>query len=72
MNNTPGGLEMDLYSKRPDLWALSKALKLAPAYKPEIWAMLSEKDKQSLLSYSAKLRAIQAETRAIKENASRR
>ena len=72
MSNTLGGLEMDLYSKRPDLWALSKALKLAPAYKPEIWALLSEKDKQSLMAYSARLKAIQADTQAIKENASRR
>lgn len=63
---TLGGLEMQLYTDRPDLWAISKALKLAPTYKPEIWALLSESDKEYLTAYSQKIRAIKAQVSAQK------
>ena len=66
MNDTTGNLEMSLFKKRPDLWALSKALKLAPDYKAKLWELLSDKDRDSLLAYSAKLRAINAGTQGNK------
>ena len=64
MADTLGGLEMELYAQRPDLWGLSKALKFAPGYKPQILALLSEKDRQSLLEYSAKIRAVKEQIAA--------
>ena len=60
MLDTEGGLEMDLYRTRPDLWALSMALKHAQTYKPKIWSLISDSDKVILLAYSTKMRAVKA------------
>jgi len=57
---------MQLYDTRPDLWGLSKALKFAPGYKAEILALLSESDREALLAYSAKIRAVKAQIQAAK------
>ena len=64
--DTLGSLEMELYKSRPDLWGISKALKFAPGYKRELLAIISESDRQSLLAYSDKIRAVKAQIQASK------
>jgi hypothetical protein len=63
---TLGGLEMQLYTDRPDMWGILKAMELAPGYKPEIWALLSESDKAIIRAYSNRVKAVKAQIATAK------
>lgn len=50
---SPAGIEFQLYKNRPDLWALGSALRHAKQYKEQLWALLSDADKEALRSHRA-------------------
>lgn len=58
---SPHQIEADLYRNRPDLWGLSKALKLAPEYRRDLMNLLSRADKAALKEYSDAMRAARME-----------
>ena len=66
MPDTLGSLEMLLFQDRPDLWGLTMALKHAPGYKPELWAIISDSDKEILKAHASRIRAVNARIQANK------
>jgi len=48
-------VEAEMYQSRPDIWAISKALKHCPDYRAALQEMLSQEDREALADYGKRL-----------------
>ena len=53
-------LEQKMYRDRKDIWAISKCLKLAPAYRQSLWDSLTPADRELVSEYGVKMKQARA------------